>query len=267
MAASSAAASSMETQEYNKEFYKRQAYDVLGAVEHPEEALDYGNIGRILGYKKTNNTVRGVYQAVEDILKAGPRQMDGVGRMNLGQEQSPAHMARELNAEEYHQKASDMLEELWGVRINYAVIADYFGYTETNAAVKRIYDKIKQIANESGVDPEDWHDSDDDLRQSEAQQLLNDQKLLEACTRFLDTGLPIDYHNIKAHLGVANTNKTMMRMCKLMTQRRMNVLDGDEVPSSFAEFLQRYNSPLLARDKWFTAVVVEDAWIILRRDM
>ena len=75
----------------------------------------------------------------------------------------------------YDQKAGEILDVLWGKRIDYGVIGDYFGYTKTNATVRGIYDAVKDYANQFGADPEDWPEAGDVEMQS------NEQELLDTC--------------------------------------------------------------------------------------
>ena len=117
-----------------------------------------------------------------------------------------------------------MLEELWGKRIDYAVIAYYFGYTETNATVKGIYEAVKDLANQFGADIDEW----DDVGYVEMPS--NNRELFDLNIDYLQTGQPRDYWHIKKHLGMSNTNNTVKRMYEMMTQRRFVEFDRTRTP-------------------------------------
>ena len=93
---------------------------------HPEGPFDYGAIGAFLKAAKINNTVRGVYLALEKI-KGEPLPCISASEQ--------AHVA---NEERYKEILAQMAKQAAQPPMDYAAIWEYLDAKRTNNTVKRV---------------------------------------------------------------------------------------------------------------------------------
>ena len=100
---------------------------------HPDGPFDYGTIGAFLKAAKTNNTVRGVYLALEKI-KGGPLPCISASEQ--------AHMANEAH---YKEIAEQMAKQAAHPPTDYAGIWEYLDAKRNNKTAKGVYKELAKL--------------------------------------------------------------------------------------------------------------------------
>ena len=100
---------------------------------YPDGPFDYGTIGAFLNAAKTNNTVRGVYLALEKI-KGEPLPCISASEQ--------AHMANEAH---YKEIAEQMAKQVAHPPMDYAGIRKYLDATRNNNTVKGVDNKFAKL--------------------------------------------------------------------------------------------------------------------------
>ena len=100
---------------------------------HPDGPFDYGTIGAFLKAAKTNNTVRGVYLALEKI-KGEPLPCISASEQ--------AHMA---NEEHYKEIAERMVKQVAQAPVDYAGIRKFLGATRNHNTLTGVYKELAKL--------------------------------------------------------------------------------------------------------------------------
>ena len=114
----------------NERYYHELAEEFLR--DSPDGPFDYGAIRHCTKAVKTNNTVRGVYAALEDIR--GP--LPSI---------APWEQARIANEAHYRNLAEQMLQDAAHPSMDYASIRKFLRATQNNKTVKGVYEQLEKL--------------------------------------------------------------------------------------------------------------------------
>ena len=119
-----------EAQDANKVEYCRMARDILWVLNGAP--FDYGTTGTTLGFKKTNATVRGVYDEMCALRGEGPYFTEG----DWGADQLKE------NAKELLPSCLEFLDE--GVETNYFNLKQFMHMKNTNNTIRLMYEILTE---------------------------------------------------------------------------------------------------------------------------
>ena len=114
----------------NERYYHELAENFL--KDCPDGPFDYGAIKCFVKAAKTNNTVRGVYAALEAIR--GP--LPSI---------APWEQARIANEARYRNLAEQMLQDAAHPPMDYASIRQFLHATQNNKTVKGVYEQLGKL--------------------------------------------------------------------------------------------------------------------------
>ena len=129
----------------NERYYHELAENFLKAC--PDGPFDYGEIKCFVKAAKTNNTVRGVYAALEDIK--GP--LPSI---------APWEQARIANEKHYRNLAEQMLQGDAHPSMDYASIRQFLRATQNNKTVRGVYAQLEKLIEPARQNSRDWNSSD-----------------------------------------------------------------------------------------------------------